>query len=87
MNTHRLKTWLDQFQAIVDGKKRHEFRQNDRDFKVGDELCLQEYDQVNRAYTGREIWVHVSYIGHPGEFGIPGGYCVMSIQPKDGCSR
>jgi hypothetical protein len=44
MKTHYLKTWPEYFQAIKSGEKKAELRLNDRDFKVGDELVLQEYD-------------------------------------------
>ena len=38
-----LKTLPDYFQAVIDGKKPFEIRENDRDFKVGDRVILEEY--------------------------------------------
>ncbi|WP_444812245.1 DUF3850 domain-containing protein, partial [Streptococcus canis] len=38
------------FEAIMDGTKTFECRYNDRDFKVGDELLLREYDP-KKGYT------------------------------------
>lgn len=51
---HNLKTWPEYFQAVIDGKKTFEIRKNDRDFKVGNELLLQEYDPEQETYTGRQ---------------------------------
>lgn len=43
--THKLKTWPEPFRAILDGRKRHEFRRDsDRIFMEGDTLVLQEFD-------------------------------------------
>jgi len=52
---HRLKTWPQFFQPALEGRKPFEVRVNDRDFKVGDTLLLQEYDLASRTYTGREM--------------------------------
>jgi hypothetical protein len=59
--THRLKTWPVEFQQIVDGKKTFEFRRNDRDFRVGDNLLLIEFDPNAGGY-GAHFWTFVSSI-------------------------
>lgn len=41
--THHLKTKREYFQAVIDGKKPFEIRLNDRDFKQGDKVILEEY--------------------------------------------
>jgi hypothetical protein len=85
MATHELKTWPGPFQAVRDRVKRFEWRLNDRDFAVGDTLVLREWDQRARRYTGEAEAHRVTYILTEG-FGIPDGYCVMSIEPLD-CVR
>lgn len=56
MTTHKLKTWRDAFEAVMRGDKRHEYRVDDRSFKVGDVLILQEFDHCKhcaaKGYTG-----------------------------------
>lgn len=78
---HCLKTWPEQFEAILSGNKTHEYRLNDRDFQVGDVLALQEFSPES-GYTGRNHAVTVSYVGKDG-FGIPKGYAVLSIKPLE----
>lgn len=78
-----LKTWPSYFQAILDGRKRFEVRQNDRDYLVGDVLVLREWDPNGGfgTYTGREYRVRVAYLMHGGQFGLSEGAVVMSIDP------
>jgi len=77
---HELKTWPSAFSAVLASIKTHEVRINDRDFKVGDLLNLQEYDIGKTAYTGRFLVVEVTYITPGGTFGVPDDMVVMSIQ-------
>ena len=66
--THELKTWPEFFNATRNGEKKFELRRNDRDFKVGDQLFLKEWNpEVTQScnvqgYTGRELLVRVDYI-------------------------
>lgn len=78
MTTHELKTWPEPFEAIWIGDKHHEVRVDDRNYDVGDELLLREYDPDLKKYLGREIYVFVTHITRA-PF-LPAGLCVMSIQ-------
>jgi len=76
---HELKCWPEPFQAIVDRRKKFEFRDaRDRHFTVGDTLRIMEWDPRTKEYTKREVHCTVTYLLDFG-FGIPDGYCVMSI--------
>lgn len=77
---HELKTWKKYFAAIFQHQKDFEVRKDDRNYQVGDELLLKEWDEDKNEYTGREILVYVSYILYGGQFGIEIGYVVMSIK-------
>lgn len=80
MNIHELKTHPEPFQAVVSGAKRFEFRKDDRTprFEPGDILRLQEFDPES-GYTGHSRNRIVTYIARGPNFGIPEGYCVMSL--------
>lgn len=77
---HRLKTWPREFRAVLGGHKTHEVRLDDRGFKAGDELMLEEWDPATGEYTGSHVLVAVTYATHGGEWGVPPGYVVMSIR-------
>lgn len=80
--THNLKTINPFFSQVWEGTKTFEARKNDRDFKEGDTLILEEYDP-NGTYLGRDIYATVSSILHGGQFGIENGFCVMSLDVNE----
>lgn len=81
MDKHYLKTWPEYFQAVKDGFKTFDIRKNDRDFKAGDILILEEWDPETKDYTGRFIWVSVLYVTTlPEGFGLAPGFVCMSIR-------
>lgn len=83
---HELKTHAPYFQAILEGRKTHEVRANDRKFVVGDILYLREFyppevtGKREGTYSGRDCNVVVSYVTPGGAWGLPDTMCVMSIQ-------
>lgn len=84
---HDLKTWPEFFADLMAGNKPFELRKNDRDFQVGDELCLHEYDPATKAYSGRSVVRVVTYIlGHRPDagcaatFGLQPGHVIMGIR-------
>lgn len=83
INKHELKTWPIFYEAIVNGSKTFEIRRNDREFAVGHNLLLREWDAASECYTGRSSWYVVTYILHGPQFGIEPGYCAMSIKPSN----
>lgn len=80
---HELKTWPQQFAALLDGSKPYEVRVDDRGFAVGDLLRLAEWDYAAERYTGRETTRRVTHILEPGTFGLRPGYVVLSLAPVD----
>lgn len=84
---HELKCQPEPFEALADGRKTHEFRKDDRGFRVGDLLVLREWDPAEPRlgladephYTGRQIVCYITYISRGPEFNIPKGYVIMSV--------
>lgn len=77
---HALKQHPKHFEPVISGKKLFEVRKNDRDYKVGDLLALNEYDPETKSYTGASVLVYVDYILDNPEY-CKEGYVVMSIKP------
>jgi hypothetical protein len=77
--THKLKVWKEYYQDLYEKRKTWEMRQNDRDYQVGDDLLLEEYDKDKMEYTGNFVTLNVTYILHGPVFGLKKGYCVMSL--------
>jgi len=80
--THTLKCWPEYFAAVKNGTKTFEIRRDDRGFKVGDILVLQEWESPadGRAskYLGTKVRVEVTYITHFPD-GLRPGYVAMGI--------
>lgn len=79
MNIHCLKTWPNEFKDVRDGSKTFEIRQDDRGFKTGDLLILQEWEPQSEKYTKEMIAVKVVYF-IKGRFKLPKDVCVMGIE-------
>lgn len=81
--THALKTWPEFYKDVDKGSKTFEVRKADRPFKVGETLLLQEWDNVNNCYTGKECLREITYILYGGQFGVQDGFVVMGLKAKD----
>ena len=78
MNTHELKLETKYFDDIVSGRKTFELRKNDRDYKVGDLLFLNEI--AIGEYTCMAIERSITYILKDcPEFGLMDGYVILGI--------
>jgi len=77
---HKLKALNPYFSDILDGMKTFEIRKNDRNFQIGDQLLLQEYDLYTNKYLERNCLCNVIYIVFGGQFGIEKGFVVMGIE-------
>lgn len=79
---HDIKIDSSLFYAVSGDMKTHEFRRNDRDYGVGDLLVLRSWDTAKGAYVkdGDYVLARVNFISKGPDWGIPAGYCVMSIK-------
>lgn len=73
---HKLKIQPEYFKEVCTGMKSFEIRRNDRDFKVGDKLLLQEYLPDSESYTGRVVERKITYITN---YAQKDNYVVMAI--------
>lgn len=76
---HELKTWVASFTAIIEGRKLHEVRYDDRNYQENDTLFLREYIKEEDRYTGRAIEVKVTYLSRGPAWGLPADVVVMSV--------
>lgn len=79
---HELKCPTAYFWDIHTGHKNFEVRKDDRGFKVGDALLLQEWFPKN-GYSGRQLHRNIKYILSGGDFGIQNGYVVIGLEGND----
>lgn len=75
MDVHFLKCDSEPFGQLWSGRKRCEVRKDDRDYKIGDELRLNE--RWGDHSTGRQIHAVVTHIQRG--YGLPDNLVVMSI--------
>ena len=78
--THELKIHPQPFDAVCKGLKTFEYRFNNRSFRMGDTLKLNEFDPEKMVYTGAFIEVRVMYLLEGGQYDIPENYVIMSIK-------
>lgn len=91
---HQLKTESGYFDDTVSGRKPFEVRKNDRGFKVGDFLGLNEAEPIVNPCgviceykpTGRCCLVRICYILNTPEY-CKEGYVVLGIEPCAIASR
>ena len=82
---HELKTWPKYYKEVINGNKNFEVRKDDRNFKEGDILKLQEYrthgyGDIPSGYTGRSTSRKVTYILQGGAFGVEKGFVVLGLR-------
>lgn len=86
MKVHDLKIWPEQYQKVINGHLSFQYRENDRNYQMGDVLILSEWNPKMNEFTGRKIGARVKYVFDEMTSGdvpvhIAPGFCVMSIKP------
>ena len=77
---HQLKTVQPFFDAVASGAKTAELRKNDRGFRVGDMLLLEEYNEES-GYTGASEGVEVTHVLNDFE-GLAPGWVMLSFKRR-----
>ena len=73
---HDLKILPPHYGPVNRRLKTAELRKNDRNYEIGDHLCLKEWDGT--SYTGRRIIVIVRHVADVGA--LAPGYVLLSIE-------
>ena len=77
MKEHRLKIQEKYFTDIMAFEKKFELRKNDRDYKVGDLLCLSAYQ--GEKPLGKYIEARITYILKDVP-GLQDGYAILGFK-------
>jgi Domain of unknown function (DUF3850) len=88
MRVHELRIWPEFFAEVLDGRRSYEYRKDDRNFRVGDILHLQEFSPpvagaISGQYTDRVIRAAVISICADRRIGIPEPYVILGIRLID----
>lgn len=75
MSFHKLKIDPQYFESVILGEKQFEIRKNDRNFQVGDQLILKEWNK--EGFTGRSYQSEITYIT---DYMQKNGYVVLGIR-------
>lgn len=76
---HHLKIQTEFFEAVNKGLKKFEIRRNDRDFKIGDWVFLENFNPKTNSYEPGIIKVEIIYIIEGGQFGIEEGFIIFGF--------
>ncbi len=72
----QIKIKPEYYKAVLSGLKTFEIRKDDRNYQVGDTVCLNEWDGGD--YTGRYTKVTITYVLRDvPEYGLMPGYCIF----------
>lgn len=77
MTVHFVKTEKEYYRFAIEHVKTFEVRKNDRDYKVGDLLCLAEID--NGKKTGLHHYFLITYILNDTRF-VKDGFVILGIK-------
>ena len=91
MAQHVLKTDAEVFEQSWIGNKHWEIRLNDRDYRVGDRVMLDETQHTGEemkrgaplAFTGRAIIGTITYVLHGPQYGLVEGWVIFSLSIED----
>jgi hypothetical protein len=76
---HELKLTQPYFEHVWQRKKLFEIRLNDRDFKVGDQILLREYDPKDNTYTSMCVFCTIGYILSDYPEALKPGFVVLGL--------
>lgn len=79
MTTHRLKTLHHMWEAIADGRKTFEVRENDRGYQAGDKLILERTEPGKTS--NQVIYKTVTYV--LSGWGLKNGHVALGLSEEN----
>jgi hypothetical protein len=85
-NVHHVKSWAQYFGPITTDQRTHDLRRNDRDYKVGDTMILEEFDPTTQKYTGQKCEVEITSMTSMSQpcavssEALDPAFCILSIR-------
>lgn len=80
--SHYVKSWPEMFNSAMQGIKRFDYRNNDRNYQVGDMLIQREYypegSDRPSGYTGMAAQFQILRVWRDIP-GMPEGYCILEL--------
>lgn len=81
--THYLKIHKGYIDLIADGRKPWELRKDDRNFRVGDEICLEESHEEG-PWIVKRLNARITYIlKNAMGFGLMDGHVILTLEVID----
>lgn len=78
---HDIKVHPQFWEPLIKGDMKFQLRRNDRVYKVGDTLMLNEFNP-EFGYTGKQRLSIVSYVLMPEDCpGLIAGFCILGLGP------
>lgn len=77
---HHRNIHPDIFVEFILCRKTFEYCKNDKDYRVGDILCLYEWDESRNLSTGVMYGYDITYILYGPDEGVPEGYCILALR-------
>jgi len=77
---HLIKSDAGNFNLMKSGEKAADIRYNDKNFLEGDVLAVNEYDYINKRFTGRHIIFEITDVKND-ICGLSVGYVLLKLKP------
>lgn len=79
MKEHIVKCWPEFFERAWKGEKPFELRKNDRDYRKGDRITMQEWDPNKGEFSGRWLAGEITFLADAVPmFGLMDGFCAFA---------
>ncbi|QXO10366.1 hypothetical protein [Proteus phage vB_PmiM_ZX7] len=68
MKKHEIKIYPLYFSQVCYGLKKAELRINDRNYQIGELVCMKEYNPDTKSYTGNFVTIEITMVNDVSDF-------------------